>query len=343
MNLQEEYNRVKERIDAINFSALWEGFHSFRFALFNETECYFDGRYIEKTDEFHANTSILYNGENIAIWKLTEKPTDIDMFTASIVHEMFHAYQNESGEKCILDERRALLEYQYSMENLSVKLQEAKLMRDILLDGNESKFLELLSLRKLRKERFPKQYDYEARVEQNEGTAKYIELLVLMQIAPEKGRLRLLQMIDEIIAAGNYFPIRVISYTIGAVFLLCIKKCSSFIYSNFSERPFSDEILDDVIAMPYEVAIDPEMEMKLTTYNQETERIVTAALNRGEICLKGNYPLFSLNIWDARWNGKYATSNHFVAYLDGDQVKFLNGNFVVEIDNSLSILTVYRQ
>jgi len=99
LNLHREYNRIKERIDAIDFSALWEGFHPFRFALYNETECFFDGRYIEKTEEFHANTSIFYNGENIAIWKLTEEPTDIDSLAASIVHEMFHAFQNDCGEK----------------------------------------------------------------------------------------------------------------------------------------------------------------------------------------------------------------------------------------------------
>lgn len=78
INLQHEYNRIKERIDAIDFSALWEGFHTYRFALYNETECFFDGRYIEKTDAFCVNTSIVYNGENIAIWMLTEEPTDID-------------------------------------------------------------------------------------------------------------------------------------------------------------------------------------------------------------------------------------------------------------------------
>ncbi|NLG88363.1 MAG: hypothetical protein GX494_03970 [Clostridiaceae bacterium] len=342
MNLHREYNRIKERIDAIDFSALWEGFHPFRFALYNETECFFDGRYIEKTEEFHANTSIFYNGENIAIWKLTEEPTDIDSLAASIVHEMFHAFQNDCGEKRYPDERRALLEYHYSAENLSAKLQEAELMRAII-EGGEKKFTELLSVRKLRKHLFPRQYDYEARVEQIEGTANYVELLVLMQIAPEKGRLRLSKMLDDITNAGKYFPIRIISYSIGAVFLYCIKKCSSFVFSCSGERPFSDEILDDVHITSSEIIINPEIDMHLTAYNEETERIINTALNKGEICLKGNYPLACLNIWDARWSGKYAISNHFVAYFDGDRIKYLNGNFVVEIDNNLNILTVYRQ
>lgn len=343
MNLQQEYNRIKERIDTINFNTLWKGFHPFRFAVYNDTECYFDGRYMEKTEEFYANTSILYNGENIAIWKLEEEPTDIDSLTASIVHEMFHAYQNEAGEKRYPDEIRALLEYRYSTENLSMKLLEAELMRDILLEGKENRFSELLSIRKLRKKLYPKQYDYEARVEQIEGTAKYIELLVLMQIAPEKGKLRLWKMLDDITNAAKYFPIRIISYTIGAVFLCCVKKSHSFIYSSFCDRTFSDEILDGIPNTSFDVRINPNIKIHIADYHDETERIINTALNKGEICLKGNYPLVSFNIWDARWNGKYATSNYFVAYLDGDQQKILNGNFVVEIDNDLNILTVYKQ
>ena len=341
MNLHNVYSRIKERIDAIDFSALWEGFHPFRFALYNDTECFFDGKYIEKTEEFHANTSIFYNGENIAIWKLTGEPTDIDSLAASIVHEMFHAFQNDCGEKRYPDERRALLEYHYSTENLSAKLHEAELMRTII-EGRENKFSELLSIRKLRKKLFPRLYDYEARVEQIEGTANYVELLALMQIDPEKGKLRLLKMLDDITNASKYFPIRIISYTIGAVFLCCIKKCSSFVFSCSGERPFSDEILDDVLITSSEIIINPEIDMHLTAYNEETERLINTALNKGEICLKGNYPLVSLNIWDARWNGKYAISNHFVAYLDEEQPKILNCDFVVEIDNKLNIQTVYR-
>jgi len=154
MNLEQIYNSIRNRIDSIDFTDLWEGFHPFRFALYNDTECYFDGRYIEKTEEFHANTSIVYNGENIAIWMLKEEPEDIDLLAASIVHEMFHAFQKECGENRYPDENRALLEYRYSPENLSAKLQEAEIMLDILLEGKENRYSELLGMRRFRKERF---------------------------------------------------------------------------------------------------------------------------------------------------------------------------------------------
>jgi len=150
-------------------------------------------------------------------------------------------------------------------------------------------------------------------------------------------------MLDELTAAGNYFPVRIISYSIGAAFLCCIKKCSSFRFTRFSDRPLSDEIIDDIPFTPVEITNDPDMEKHLTAYNAETERIISTALEKGEICLEGKYPLVSLNIWDARWNGKYAVSNYIVVYRDDDRQKVLNGNFVVEIDADLNILTVYRQ
>lgn len=342
MNLQQVYDSIKERMNALDFSALWKGFHPFRFALYNDTACCLDGRLTEKPEEFFANTAIHYHGEHMAIWKLAQEPQDIDALAASIVHEMFHAFQLDCGEKRYPDERRALLAYHYAAENLSAKLQEAEWMHAIL-EGNEEKFSALLSLRKLRKQLFPKQYDYEARMEQIEGTANHVEWLALRQMAPEKGKARLLKMLDDMTNVGKYFPIRRISYTIGAVLLCCIKKCSPFAFWGFGERPFSDEILDDVSAASSGITVRPEISAHLTAYNEETERRIQAALKKGEICLKGSYPLVSLNIWNARWNGKYALSNHFVAYLDENRPKFLNGHFVVEMDEHLNILTVYRQ
>ena len=67
MDLKKLYYQVKSYIDIVDFSKLWRGFEPLKFALYSDNECFFDGAYIEKTDAFLANTSILYNGEWIAI------------------------------------------------------------------------------------------------------------------------------------------------------------------------------------------------------------------------------------------------------------------------------------
>lgn len=47
---------------------------------------------LPKTDEFLANTAILYMSKYIATWYLTEE-TNLDILAYKMVHEMFHAYQ----------------------------------------------------------------------------------------------------------------------------------------------------------------------------------------------------------------------------------------------------------
>ncbi len=157
INLKEIYDQVKERIGRVVFFRLWKGFHPFRFALYTDSQCYFDGSYIERTDDFCANTSILFQGEYIAIWKLSETPKDIDRLAASLIHEMFHAFQSASGESRFPDEREAVFRYGYSAENLSAKLREAELIRQILEgEGNAGEtYRQLLSLRRSRAERYP--------------------------------------------------------------------------------------------------------------------------------------------------------------------------------------------
>ena len=52
MTLESLYHQTKKHIDSVDFSRLWEGFAPLKFALYTDTECFFHGRYIPKTDDF---------------------------------------------------------------------------------------------------------------------------------------------------------------------------------------------------------------------------------------------------------------------------------------------------
>ena len=78
------YNQIKENINKIDFSKLWNGFKPLKFALYNDEECFFNGEYIKKTDDFLANTAISYNGEIIAIWNVVED-SDTTILTSKII------------------------------------------------------------------------------------------------------------------------------------------------------------------------------------------------------------------------------------------------------------------
>lgn len=270
MNLALIYEEIEKRVSKVDFTALWKGFYPLKFALYTDKECFFDGRYIEKTDIFCANTSIKFNGEEIAIWNINEEPWDMDILSASIIHEMFHAFQEISGECRYADEKEAPFKYCYSIGNLSAKHKEASYIRDILERNDHSAYSKLLALRKMRSDRYPYEYEYEARIEQIEGTAKFVEVNAR------------------------------------------IKKCS-------------------------------DMEESLNRYWAETHRIIDTAVRKNKCVLKGKYPLISVNIWDARCEGNYVTSNHFLMYDDGEKCKTIYGNFVIEVDADYNVLTVLTQ
>ncbi|MBO4915925.1 MAG: hypothetical protein J5449_12065 [Oscillospiraceae bacterium] len=343
MELQKIYGEVLARLGLIDFSSLWRGFAPLRFALYNDEQCFFDGAYIEKTEEFTANTSIEYKGEHIAIWDLSEPVEDLDLLASSIVHEMFHAFQKASGESRWADERAALFDYRYSTENITMKLDEAELIKDAFANGSAAAFSELLSLRKLRSEKFPAEYDYEARIEQIEGSANYVELKALAQLDPQKAASAWDKIMDKIKKPASYTPIRVVSYGIGAAFLRCLELHSAVDFQAFDDIPFAVKAIDGASPLQRGSRTDPKVNECVKAFTDETNGIIRSALDKNEIVLQGGYPLCSLNIWDARWDGRYATSNYFVSYYDDGQIKVLNGNFVVEMGRDCIIKTVYKQ
>jgi hypothetical protein len=343
MDLSIAYKELKQRIDQVDFSQLWRGFQKTKFAVYNDTACFFDGAYIEKTEAFLANTSIQYNGEHIAIWYLPEAPSDWDQLSASIIHEMFHAYQNASGESRWPDEKAALLHYQYTSENLSAKLQEAELISTLLNHNPAADFEALLGARKSRAQKHSYEYDYEARIEQIEGTANYVELRALEQLDPAKAQAKWDTALKSILDPANYLPIRIVSYAIGALFLACIKKQSVFDFESFADEPFSIKILEDILPYTGTAQTSPIIDTILKEYQAETNAIIESTLAKNELVIEGKYPLIGLNVYNARWNGRYATSTYFIAYQDGAEMKTLYGDFIVEIDEDYNILTAYRQ
>lgn len=343
MKLPDIYAEIQKRLDKLDFSTLWNNFRPFRFALYTDTECFFDGRYIEKTAEFYANTAIIYNGEPIAIWQIQDDEANYDALTAGIVHEMFHAFQLSSGERRYADEMDALLRYSYTAGNLSMKLAEAQLIRRILEDNDAEAFPALLQLRRARRDACGYEYEYEAKIEQIEGTANYVELQALTQLDTAAGRSAWQSLLARITQPACYFPIRVICYSTGAALLACIRACSSLDVSAFTDVPFSVAMLKDVPAGKISVPHNDAAVACLEEYRAETHRIIASAIEADDCVLDGACPLVSVNLYDARCEGAYVVSNYFLAYLDGDAETVIHGDFVVQLDERKTIRKVFRQ
>lgn len=353
MELDKAYREIEDRLEKIDFPALFSGFRRFPFALYNDTQAYTGGRMIEKPAEFLGNTAIRYNGGYTAIWKTAEEVDDFDVLASKIVHEMLHAFQNASGETRWADERAALVKYQYDGANFTARLAEAACMRSCLAEDSPEAFSRLLSLRKARMIRFPEAYDYEARIEQIEGTAHFVENAALAQLRPEKAEAAREQMLAALADPARYFPVRAVTYLSGAAMIACLRKYTDFDTDRFSGTPFSVAALADAApcGLPEE---DAAVSACIAGWREKAREVISRTIEKGELVLEGSFRMIVWNVYDAVREGAYAVLTAFVGYIEGGelpdtdealmaQMKIINGNFVAEVDADLRLSRLWRQ
>lgn len=358
--LEAAYKMLEEQIARVDFSVLWKGFTPLKFAIYDDEHAFFDGRFVEKTNEFTANTTINYRGEDIAIWYLEGDSVRVDpeSLASKIIHEMFHAFQQKNGESREAKELEALVRYRYHVENLGARYKEATLLRSLLEIENDKDaaaqrecFLQLLALRAARKERFPYEYDYEARTEQIEGSATYVELRALEQLSPEKAlkeRMRLLAFIEDV---SNCFPVRPLCYASGAFLLELLHReqyraciASDFDPEAFTDRPFADDMLQGITPSETLPEADKTLVRQLEVFHSETEELIKKTLAKNDVLLEGDFFLISPNIYDARFRAPYITSRYFVAYKDeNDEVQVIRDPMLlIETDGNLRVRRIYQ-
>ncbi len=344
MNLEKLYHEVDKAISGLDLKSVWPGFEPLRFALYDDEKCFFAGEYIEKTDAFCANTSIVYEGEQIAIWKVSEA-LDIPVLTSKLVHEMFHGFQTLKGWDCWPDEIEALFRYEYDAKNLSIKLRENELLLGLLDGFDGEKLKELLSLRKLRSEKYPYQFMYEVRTEEIEGTANYVEWQVLKRLDEGKARELTGRMRAEMTDADRLFPIRISCYYTGALMINALTDAKLYRFDPPS-RPAVLSALEGVSPSDGSFdggkAVGKTVAKAVAAFNEKTESIISSALEKNEVVLKGPLELAFVNIYNARCRNGFLTSDAFLMYRDGGENRMIPGSFVLKMRDEKTIDTVYK-
>ena len=343
MSLESLYEQVGKTVSSLDFEKIWPGFKALKFALYDRESCFFDGRYVEKTDAFCANTSILYEGEQIAIW-MVQEDLDISVLTSKLVHEMFHGFQRIRGWECWPDEMDALYSYRYDPENLSLKLRENEILLELKDHADEALLRELLASRRYRSEKFPYEYSYERKAEEIEGTANYVEWQVLRQLDPEKASALEEEMRAVMTKPESLFPIRISCYYTGALMISALLSAGLYDFDP-AVRPAPLPLLKDTGSEDgfsggerFLVAAADAAE----AFCQKSEEIVQSALDRNEIVLQGPCELAFVNIYDARCFNGYLTSTYFVMYREGSEDRMLQGDFVIKMKDKKTIDKVYR-
>ncbi len=341
-SLQSLHQSIAEAIASLDFDRIWKGFRPLKFALFNDTECCLDGRMIEKTVEFCANTSIVFQGEMIATWKVQEA-LPIPVLASKLVHEMFHGFQNLCGWDCFPDEMDALYRYEYDVENLSLRLRENELLAELIRQFDGQKYRTLLQSRKYRSERFPYEFLYETRTEEIEGSANYVEWQVLKQLDKTRTDALEEEMRSAVTRPDSFFPIRRSCYFTGAMMIRAMRDAGDYSFAP-KTRPVILPILESMsaCAVPVDPALSKTVGNAVSGYLKETRRIIREAVSENVVALEGPCELVYVNIYDARCLEGHITSRFFVLYRKNGEQKMLEGNFVVKMRDAKTIETVYR-
>jgi len=339
MDLEKLYYEVKKYIDTVDFSKLWRGFEPLKFALYTDKECFFDGAYIEKTDEFLANTSILYNGEWIAIWQVQE-PMNPIVLTSKIIHEMFHGFQQMHKESRFFDELDALYNYKYEEGNLNLKLKENHLLCSLSTQFDKEMFEEFLQIRKYRYDAFCYEFHYESCVEQIEGTANYVELHCLKQLSAELFEKKLSAMKERIINPDNLLPVRIICYDIGALLLHVMTEKAIAFDDGFSNVTFAEAMISDVAGKEY--ISEYSVKDLLDSYNARAGEIIRKAIEKNELVTDTPCELFGVNVYDAIFYQNHIISRYFVMFGSEDNEQIEYGDFVIETNAYKKVKKIYR-
>ena len=339
MQLDKLYFQVKNYIDKLDFAKLWNGFAPLKFALYTDDECFFDGNYIPKTSEFLANTCIQYKGESVAIWYLQQEMDPV-VLTSKIVHEMFHGFQSMRGECCFPDELDVLCNYNYTEANLDLKLAENHLLCSLSQQFDSNVYAQLLGMRKYRAEKFPYEYHYEACIEQMEGSADFVELMCLKQLSSQLFEQRLASIKQRITDAHKLFPVRIVCYDTGALFLYILMQNNIAFDDGFTSTPFAESLLNGVT--PHMCQVQYSTKDALMEFYSNASKTVQTALLKNDVVCDVHCDLLGVNVYNAIYYQNYIISQFFVMFGSQENPQVQMGNFVIQTTDCKKLTKIYR-
>ncbi len=343
--MQALFLRIQSKLNTLDFSTLWPGFRPFPFALYDDQKVVFANRILPWDRRFLGNTAIDWEGSPLAIWRIDSVDgLDEEMLVSKLVHEMFHAFQKNSGETRWPDEFRQGLRYEYHSENLCRKYMEDFHLCGFLTSFSLDTWRILLSVRNGRAEQFPEAVAYEAGIETIEGMAEYIELMALKAFDDGKYQRALQRIIEILNDPGRLFPIRSVCYHSGAVMcLLADRHGLPFRHEIGKEtRPLYRLLADGIPARIRPVKIQSVI-TETERFLAKRQQIIDDFLREAEPILEGNHPLIGIDPMNTFVLGGRIHFRDFIQYQDFDGPKAFMGEGVGDLDADFSLKRLYKK
>ena len=227
--MRELYNKILNNINKIDFESIWKGFKKYDFALYTSSEVCFGNKTIPWDERFMGNTTIKYEDSYIAIWNVEQDffnngNKDIDILSANMIHEMFHAHQCENEEKRFPRDL-VTLDYPNDIRNFCLRYEENKILSKAFYENNPALkrqlFEKFYNIRRNRQQIIGDMCICEYLSETSEGMAEYVGTMALKQLSEDKYIERVSKYLKYL---GNFSPlqldIRKISYYSGPIILI---------------------------------------------------------------------------------------------------------------------------
>lgn len=322
MDLLNREQEVKQRLERLDFDGLWPGFRRYEFALYDSERAVLNGEVFPRPAEFWANTALLWQGRQVAIWGMRED-LDLDVLASKLAHEMFHAHQHERNEGRFADELRAAGRFRPTPAYLQLCYEENLLLVRLVKQFDPGEWEKLLSLRRTRQERFPYEYDYQCRVEAIEGSAQYVELEALRRLAPEKYAAALKRLTERVAGLEPLFSLRPMCYDTGALLLLVLTRNGLPLDRTVGPGVpfFAQAPVDAAPPLPSPPEPCPEL-LAAVSGHEAVLRRRAEKIRAGGSCRRGSFRLLGFNCYDPQRLADYVFSGGYLAYEDekGEQV-----------------------
>lgn len=343
------YHQIDALLTKLDFSALWPLFHRFPFALYTNDTVLLDGQAFPRDERFLGNTAIEAGGRFIAIWQCEDGQQLGARLAASIVHEMFHAFQKEQGDMRFPNDLIAL-SYPKDAECVQLRLREGQLAAKAVCSASSEEVIpllcEIVALRRVRKRRIGLElYDCENRFETIEGTAEFVGLMALKALDPAAYANALLDCAERLTSPSVLLTdLRRSCYDSG-VLLLCAAEKAGLIPQLAKERskPHFDRLMELLPTVPFEpFTPDPCIGELLHTAIKEKQARIDAFLSVPRMRYVGPFTIVGYDPMNMELCASQLYCNNFLMLQDAKgETRCIKGPLLADCGESMEQVTAY--